>query len=196
MGFSVSWIAVKDKNQRAILDFYGFSETDEKHDMPESELCASVFPNGWFFIWFNEIESPYLKQDVLASLSLDCTVIACVIDEHCMYSSSEYWINGEIIWKVFHDSHEGMYSLNKSGSLPDFFNSLESQMIANQELEGGKKAEVDLIFEIPLETARRITGFKHDEEMEELAGVEYMVLKNNNIQKTAENNRKPWWRIW
>lgn len=195
MGYAISWIAVKNKSEKDVHEYFGFSETSETEEIPESNISASMLPGGWYLIWFNRCESPYVQHEVMATLSRNCSVVACVVEEHVMYSRSEYWENGELIWKIIHDSQIGIYDLQASGDLPDDFERMKSDIFAQQDSAGGDKADVDYIFDLPLEPLKKMTFFKHDEESPELRGVEYKVLASNR-KRFPMNKPKAWWKIW
>ena len=195
MGFAISWTAVKGRSKEDILSFFDFSETQEKGDFPESDISSAELPSGWYFLWFNKCESPFVQSEVLSVLSQDCSVISCVVEEHVMYSRSEYWEGGTLKWKIIHNSQNGMYDLEVSGVVPDYFEDLKSEIFAKQDAEGGVKADVDLIFDLPLEPIKRITFFKHDEFTPELEGQEYTVLASNK-QAVSAPKSKPWWKVW
>ncbi len=194
MGYSISWMAVKDKSSEKILELLGLAETIEIEAYPSSKYNATQFPGDWYFVWFNRCESPYVKKDVLGLLSESCSVVVCVVEEHVMYSRAEFWENGVQVWQVIHDAQQGLYDLQVSGSIPESFDSLKSRIFSKQEEEGGESAGVDYIFDVPTELLRGITNFKHDEETEELKGVQYKVLKLNKSDKAI--SIKPWYQFW
>jgi len=195
MGYAISWIAVKNRSPEEILEYFNFSETQESEEIPESDISASMLPSDWYLIWFNQCESPYVQNDAVTNLSKDCSVIACVVEEHVMYSRSEYWENGVLIWKIIHDAQNGMYDLQTYGSLPDNFDQLKAKIFSQQDSEGGDKADVDYVFDLPLEPLKSLTYFKHDEETPELQGIEYRVLTCHKTE-SEKTVSKPWWKIW
>lgn len=195
MGFAISWIAIKDKSPQQILEYFDFSETSEREDIPESDISSAMLPSGWFMIWFNECESPFVQSEIISKLSEECTVVSCVVEEHVMYSHSEYWENGTQVWQIIHDAQRGMYDLQTSGNLPDNYETLKSEIFSKQAAEGGEEADVDLIFDLPLQILKQLTFFKHDEDTPELQGQEYTVLINNKVITQPEKS-KPWWKFW
>ncbi len=195
MGYAISWIAVKNASPERILDFYGFSPTAETEEFPESELSAAGLPNGWYLLWFNRCESPYVQADVIAALSADCTVVTCVLEEHVMYSRSEYWENGARLWRIVHDAQQGIYDLQTEGALPEGFDRMQAKIFSEQDAAGGDRAEVDYVFDLPLAPLQRLTGFKHDEVSPELEGLEFSVLAGGG-QKAAATESRPWWKLW
>lgn len=80
-----------------------------------------------------------------------------------MVCTSELWRNEEQIWRIEHNAQQGIDHLNASGSLPESFPTIRTECAEEQEQAGGKEADIDYFFEIPLQTANSIVGFKHDE---------------------------------
>ena len=187
MGFAISWIALKGKEPNETRKELGLSETGEHEEIPESEFSACKLPDEWYLIYINECESPIVSSEIIESLSKDCEVVACVIEEHVMYSRAQYWRNGNKIWQSVHDAQQGMFNLESEGQLPDDFENIKASSFSEQESEGGEEADVDFIFEIPLLLANNITGFKHDEYITDL---EYTVLTPN------KQSSSPWWKFW
>lgn len=195
MGFAISWLAVKDKSREEILELLDFSETETKEKIPESDICSVLLQNGWYIIWFNRCESPYVRHDVISDLSKGCSLVTCVVEEHVMYSRSEYWQDGGRVWAISHDAQQGMYDLQTSGIPPEGFEVLKSKVFAEQDEKGGDQAGVDHIFDLPLIPAKNITFFKHDEETPELQGLEFTVLASNK-RDSIYSKSKPWWKLW
>ena len=192
MGYAISWLAVRDMAPQQILDELDLVETAETEEIPESDISAAQLPDAWYLLWFNQCESPYVQPEVMGDLPRQCSVVVCVIEEHVMYSCAELWHNGERIWQVSHDAQQGMYDLQTAGVLPDTFESTRADLFAQQEAEGGDKADVDFIFDLPLALAKQVTGFKHDELTPADEELEYTVLADNR----SETGDTPWWKLW
>lgn len=94
-----------------------------------------------------------------------------------MASSSELWSRGSRTWWISHEGIDGPKGLDFSGALPNEFQQIKSQMESAQKQEGGEKAHVDYLFDIPLLVAKSITGFKHDEVCPHLVGNEFKIMK-------------------
>ena len=106
-----------------------------------------------------------------------------------MFAASERWQTGVRLWRVEHDNQKGVRDLDKSGSLPEYFEEVVAQYSDEQDREDAAKKEVDFYFEIPLLCAKRIVGFKHDESNTELADDRYEVL-------APLAGEKRWWQWW
>jgi hypothetical protein len=100
----------------------------------------------------------------------------------------EWEENAQEVWYAFHEGDGDVHNLSTRGALPDFFASVRDEALAEQAAEGGADAEVDCIFEVPLELARRITGFRHDSS-ENVAAEHFEVFLESPPAK-------PWWRFW
>lgn len=98
-----------------------------------------------------------------------------------MASSSELWTNGHRRWWISHEGIEGPKGLNFSGSLPDVFKNIKAEMEATQIKNGGDRADVDYIFEIPLLVAKALVGFKHDEICPHVIRNEFKIMRNENF---------------
>jgi hypothetical protein len=77
-----------------------------------------------------------------------------------MASGSLLFQNGTRIWNVVHKAEKGIYDLQIDGDPPETFSAFEFRQL--QDEAGGPTAEVDHIFDAPVELARRICGYRHD----------------------------------
>lgn len=191
MGYSLIWLAVKDKTKSSLLEELNLSETTQKEDFPESDITGMPLPSGWYLISINKIDEKYLDKNLLTFLSKDCKLITCLVEETVMVSTAQSWENGKLAWEVVHDSQQGLLHLTTQGDLPENFNSIKTKKIKEQEAEGGEDAGVDIIIEIPLLLAESITDYKHDAFSDEQAEIKFTVLAAS--ESDAE---KPWWQFW
>ena len=70
----------------------------------------------------------------------------------------------------------GPKGIHIEGSPPELFVAIREEMAQAQSAAGGEKANVDYIFEVPLRTAQRLVGFKHDEICRHTIDQHYVVL--------------------
>ena len=108
-----------------------------------------------------------------------------------MFSSAEEWVAGALVWRAVHVGENGPINLKTAGALPPWFQSIADELAVKQEADGGKTAEVDHYFDIPLNAAKAITGFKHDEVVSGVDYEKFDLLKAT----TAQANREPWWKV-
>lgn len=190
MGFSISWIAVKDTNIDSLSEQLNLRVTDQTEEFPESDISGANLSNGWCHIQFNDFDSPYTQEDKLSILSEHHDLIVCQIEEHVMYSKSSFWSSGTLKWSCSHDAQEDLYNLSESGELPENYKEIKNNHTQEQK---DSDDDVDCIFDIPLVLASSICGIKHDELPEE--DTLYKDLESP-VAITKSNNTKAWWKFW
>ena len=79
-------------------------------------------------------------------------------------------------WSVTHDAQQGRDHLATVGELPPEFNSILSQLRARQQLADKSKRRVDFIFDVPVELARSIVGYRYDRDVPGISGKAFEVL--------------------
>lgn len=162
MGFSISWIAVHGKSKQAVLDEAKLTDTGEPDEACESPVCGAELPDGWYVLFLNDYDHPYLQNDFVSKLSENCQVIVCQVEEHVMASTALFFENGQRIWYMGHLAETGIYHLEAEGTPPAILTAIEDEQREKQDAEGGEMAEVDHLFEVPLLVAQRICGYRHD----------------------------------
>lgn len=207
MGFSISWIAVRYKTPDTLLEELSLKRTGEMSEYPEAPICGRTLPGGWFMLVFDEINHPLVTTKSFAAISKDCDAVICSIEEHVMVATSELWRNGEQIWRIEHDAQQSIDHIEASGNLPSEYAAIVEEYATQQENAGGKKADTDYFFEIPLQIAKNIVGFKHDEsdfqdegfeEFQDVA-VSPKIRPTAAVEKTPHHDvpkHKPWWKVW
>lgn len=170
MGFSVSWLAVRDAHAQSTLSQLGLEETRSREFVPESPVSAVTLETGWYVIFFNDPSPPALQPEVLRRLSELSVVVTCQVEEHSMVSTAAEWQDGKEVWYVMHDAEDGPTSLDSVGQLPTSFES-----VRNAQLDIGSSANVDYMFDVPVILAQKITGFRHDDLLESEEG-RFVVL--------------------
>jgi hypothetical protein len=176
MGFSITWCAVREENADKVVQDLGLTPTGETEEMPESLICIGKLDTGWRVLSHNEYGCPYLQPQDLARLSIDHDLLLCLIEEHVMASSSEFWSKGKRHWRLSHEGEDGPRGLDVEGDPPENYAVIRKEMEALQLAEGGDDAGVDYLFEIPLEVAKSLVGFKHDEICAHLIGGRFEVM--------------------
>jgi len=93
----------------------------------------------------------------------------------CCFSSG--WHGGHRLWSVIHDAQAGIEHLEFEGEMPAGFDDIRRELLAQQHAADGRRRSrrlpdlfrraepdgVDYVFDIPLETAKRATGFSYNE---------------------------------
>ena len=191
MGYSISWVAVKRKAPEILLQELGLLSTGVMADYGREPYTGRTLPSGWFLLVFNRCEHKFIKPRSLTALSSNCDLVACSVEEHVMVSTSEFWRGGQQIWRIEHDAQESIDHLSSSGTLPDGYAAIQRQCAEMQEQAGGNHADVDAFFDIPLQTAKSMVGFKHDDD-EGLGNDSFEVFKT----QSSSSQTKAWWKLW
>lgn len=195
MGWAISWLAVKEKSREALIHELGLTPTGETADYGESMFTGRLLPSEWFLLVINQCEHKFVSSKSLAVLSKNCEIVACSIEEHVMVCTSELWRDGAQVWRIEHDAQQSIDHISTSGLLPDGYSVIEREFSEQQEQAGGKKADTDYFFEIPLQAAKALVDFKHDEA--ELEDESFEVFKSGAPSFAAETNqvKRPWWKV-
>lgn len=155
MGYSLSWLAVRGKDSRVLLPQLGLSGTGEREEIPESEIAGAQLPGEWYVI-VNDHDIRFVDDAVLERISVGCEAVTCFVEEHVMCSAATGWSDGKEVWAVIHNAQERLDHLVEEGLLPTEFAAIRDGLCA-------KKADgVDFIFDVPVELAGALTGFRHD----------------------------------
>lgn len=179
MGFSLSWIGTRRTVPKELLGDLAIAvDNERRHSMEtmarliprfaeqmkkmppavrdSSVLDEQVLTNGWHILMLERIEITSKHDDLLRKLSIGDWVIACFIEEHVMYSAAVEWKDGVKIWTVTHPSPRN--DTVTTGQLPPQYETISQALIKKQKTLGN----CDYLFDLPVELAESITGFRHD----------------------------------
>jgi hypothetical protein len=188
MGFSLSWVGTRGMTPETVLAELGLRPTGDVEEMPESSFAATSLPSGWYVVVLGRYGHPLAADSMLARLSESAEVIAASLEEHVMCSWATCWRNGHELWRISHDpeSGVGVQDLLVSGEPPETFDTIRESAFAEQRNESTDEADAaDFVFDVPLDVAESITGYKHDS----VEG-EFEVLEEDK----ARPGRRSWWR--
>jgi hypothetical protein len=164
MGMSVSWVAVQGAEGDMVLRALGLAETGERDELPaESPIAAAALENDWYVVVFDRYGHELMSDDALRRLSSLGDVVAGAAEEHVMCSYSCGWRGGQRVWWLTHDAQQGIDHLEAEGTAPAAFDDIRRSLLDQQQAAGGSDAEVDYVFDIPLQTAEEVTGFSYSE---------------------------------
>ncbi len=159
MAFSLAWFAVQGVSKDQFLERAGFEDTGEVDEYFEEEHSGGELPGGWYVVVTNDLS--LLEAGKLAAWSAGGRLVAAVVHEGAMNSLATEWRDGRQAWSVSHDGSEGGDTLEVEGVMPDVFEELRQEAMAAQaEAEAG---DAGFAFDIPLDLAAEVTGFRHDE---------------------------------
>src|ERR1700677_363731 len=190
MGFSIFYLAVKGKSPDAVHQELGLHATGERECFPESPVTAAVLADGWHLTVWNHARIRKAVQAgsrgcILDRLSSGCELLTCYAEEHVMYSAATAWKDGRKIWAVIHDAQKNTRHLVAEGELPPDFASIRDELMSLQDDEGDDAC--DNVFEIPVTTVQKLTGYRYDKIMIE-PGDPFEVLVS------ARPASRPFWK--
>jgi hypothetical protein len=185
MGFAISWVAVKGKAPDTVREELSLTSTDEVTDLAfHPPVSAASLPTGWYVIAANSTDHKLTRNNVVSKLSNGCEVVAVVVEEHVMWASAVGWRHREKLWEVMHYAERGMFDLETTGTVPEAFERIRDSAFAQQRAENEERAEVDYVFDVPVDLAEEITGFRHDG-----TDAEFVVL-----ERDRRATRRRWFR--
>lgn len=190
MGCSISWVAARqtcDALMKA-LDLEGSGQEEETFGAP---IAGRQLESGWYLIVANRCDHALISDSILARLSAQTDVVACSIEEHVMVCRAEYWAGGTKRWSIAHDAQVGTAHLEVVGDPPAPFTEVRDGLLAKQAAEDLAGPLVDFVFDVPLEMARRMTGFKHDEDDEASRWTNFSAATGSPLAA-----RDRWWKFW
>ncbi len=201
MGYSISWLAIQGQNAESVCEKMGLKQTGQFEEIPDASnpLYGCQLPSEHYLIFANDCE--FASQQKLAELSQLGELVSCSAEEHTMASASAGWSNGKIVWSIDHDSYHGLEHLQTIGKLPPMFAEIRDRLLTQQahEDEGG----TDYVFDIAIEVAQELTGFRHDQEIPGLSEKPFEILlepaKKRGHKKRkpqAGESKKAWWQFW
>jgi len=159
MGFSISWLAIRGKSKADVLRELRLCDTAEVDRVNESPVSGAELPTGWYVLFLNDVLHPYIELPALQRLSEGCEVVGAQVEEHVMVSASFSYRNGKRQWNITHEAEKGLENLETEGAPPQVF---EDARARNLKLQVEKGEGVDYIFEVPLEVAEAVCGYRHD----------------------------------
>ncbi|MBK7952250.1 MAG: hypothetical protein IPK00_26735 [Deltaproteobacteria bacterium] len=125
-------------------------------------LAGRMLDDGRYLIVAGSVDHPAFVRRKLEALARLAPFTFCELEEHVMWSSAERWERGGRTWSVAHRGEDSALDLRTDGSLPAELAALESEALEQQRAEGGATAGVDLVFDLPIDFARRQTGLHPD----------------------------------
>jgi hypothetical protein len=173
MGYSLFWLAVKGKALPDLLAQFELALTGETEEIPESDIASAELPSGWNLILWNDGPPPPEAQ--FAGASSNGQSIFYFVEEHVMSSLCDSWKDGSLAWSVRHNAtwknghvYEGE-SLAIDGQPRDPFPTIRARLEAEQKEHNKTKQpiehQVDFVFDIPVDLAEALTGFRHDKDV-------------------------------
>jgi hypothetical protein len=158
MGFSLSWLAVKGASPEAIREQLELRLTGEQEEFPESAVSAAEIPDGWYLIVADRVERVASDAQLKALTAAGAEAVTCFVEEHVMVSQASAWKDGQQVWLLEHVSDQGIQHLEVKGTPPAEFARIREELFAKQV----DVDDCDYIFDVPVETAKSIAGYRYD----------------------------------
>jgi hypothetical protein len=200
MGTSTSWIAVRGTTLEQIerdleLTVAPTFAPGRPVARDEHEYTAGVLPGGWVVLVRRMDRNGVVADpELLKELSGSWRVVGCDEETHVMYSAASEWHRGREVWAAVRDFEQG---LELRGGLPAGWQRVRDECIRKQAEADAAGDDVDHMFDIPLELARIVAGYRL--ESDEDLGSEWVTLVRGILPPPpAARGReaKPWWHIW
>lgn len=182
MGYSISWLACRGLAASTAYRRLGLTETARTAEYACAKFTAHELPDGWHLIVAGRCDHTMVRAPSLATLSVGGEVVACSIEEHVMVCSAEHWRDGTRRWRIEHSSEKGPAHLQADGELSEAV----AAWVAGAEAAQAADPEVDAYFDVPLQAAQQLVGFKHDETHTALDYDSFRVLE-------PEGGGRKWW---
>lgn len=182
MSGQVAWYAVKGKVRNEVLRALELKETERFLPRPGTSHCGVPLGTGWYLLYLNDPDEPTLET-AGQKLSAIAPVVACELHPRKKRSACASWKDGQREWSVSYDGRANAGAVQTAGSVPRSFAQVKDEFMARQGSD-----HIDYVFEIPLQLARQLTGFKHDEDFEGVLSGSFEVLEPLNAPE------KPWWK--
>ena len=172
MGFSGSWIAVRGVSPEHVNAALQLRFSGSREDVRESDRTGARLPSGFYLVLFLRKE---LSRGFLSRISAAFPLFYAFAEEHVMYSTVASWREGKELWSVVHDAQKGVMHLDVRGAPPSSYSAIRERLFAEQ-AKAGSDAEVDYIFDIPVDLACELTGFRYDQDVPSMQKDGFEVL--------------------
>lgn len=159
MGFHISWIGFNGVRKADVLDVAGLYDTGEPDEAFEEPFCCAELPTGWTILWAND---PAYAEDHIKTLSANHAALSFIVLESAMISQAAFHIRGEQSWRISHDGSLGTPNLTLLGDVPPQTATLHARLFEGHTTRLSEKPRVDYIFDVPVEVAEMIAGFRYD----------------------------------
>jgi hypothetical protein len=154
----VGWTAVEGMEQGRVLEALGLVEAPDARK-PKASIC--ILPNGWSVLL--TIDFGFPTPDRMALLSANGTAIAVSADDRSMFSVVRAYERGKAVFAIEHDGgQQGTRHIETAGKLPAEWSAIFERTSREQEEEDQGAAEVDFMFDAPMELAAALCGYRHD----------------------------------
>lgn len=160
MIWSMSWVAVRRVHADELWRTLGLRPTGKTADARSCTFAAAGATEGeWAVVWTRGNDR-LLDRALLAALLQPAEAVGCFVDEHALLSHTVCWRDGAPAWAVRYDGVRATQRLQTFGELPAAFHDLERQAVEARRVAPERR---DVAFQVPIDLAKAVVGFRHDE---------------------------------
>jgi hypothetical protein len=140
----------------------------------------------------------FLDEQILRRVSAGCDVVTGNVDEYVMQSVAAGWDDGHKVWSVTHNAHSGAEHLDAQGVLPPAYVPIRDRLRSEQQKAGGPDVEVDHIFDVPVELAQSLIGYRYDCGIRGAGDEPFEVLVPTSASPSTSGKRRLFWKrlLW
>lgn len=159
MSAPVGWIGVQGMDRDNILEAADLVEAPSGK-RPKATMWSQ--PNGWTFVLAVDFGFPTPER--MAALSAEGKAVALSADDRPMFSVVRGYERGKAVFTIEHDGgQQGVRHMETAGTLPAEWPAILERLSKAQDEEDAGEAAVDYLFDAPLELAKALCGYRHDE---------------------------------
>jgi len=155
----VSWLAVQNGDKARILGELGLREVGTVDEETEAHLVCGFSATGWLVV-VDSFMSFDLER-LLSTASAGGLAVGCYFTEVVMFSQSQAWRDGQLVWKVSHDPEKELKDLTIEGAPPAVLKGIVAQLSAKQDAD--VTGQVDHMFDAPVDLATALCGYRNGE---------------------------------
>jgi hypothetical protein len=159
MNISISWIAIKGIETGDVLQALGLKLAADR-DRRSREYVHVM--DGWTIVLSMDFNFPTPER--MAAVSAGGIAIGCSMDNRVMFSVARGYAYGQAVWAIEHDGgQKGSSHLAVAGDPPPEWAAVRQHAERQQAEEDAQAAEVDFVFEAPMDLALALSGYRFDE---------------------------------
>ena len=172
MGFKLGWIATRTRKPEVLFEALDLEATGDEQEHPTAPFAATTLPMGWVVIVVNDEHARETTTEMAKHLS-DHEVIQVHVEEDARLSLAARHVEGLCTWQVAHDGQQGEDHLFVEGRQPIELAGIR----AWHEHDLRSNPEKESLFDVPIDLAKRLVGYRHDEDLPGLKKAHWQVLR-------------------
>ena len=173
MGFAASWICARGLTLASALEALDLVETGQAAEPWRTPFSCAELPGGWLAI--TSTNPDWMLPQKVQTLSTGGPAVGCFMSDYVMNSGACAYEQGKQVWWVLHEPEEGITNLTHGGKPPARFETLLAKALKDHEAYTPDPHEVDFVFDVPIDLAVSICGFRPDDDPPE--GVAFKELR-------------------